>query len=302
MSNAATHWAITQRGLSPSAKIVLWYLSDCHNPHFGCFPSQSRLAADCEMSRSSINTHLAKLEAAGLIRRVRGFDPITHRQLPTRYKLACEADFAVPDEVPARPKKAAKPKPCAESGHGDLFAKPEKAMSKNEQKPCPDSSESRVQNLDTNLVRETLRETLSVFDAETSVSKEFEKFWKVHPRPQKRAESQKAFEAAVAQGVSAEWLVYAANAYRGEQAGNARQYVAQSDTWLTRKRWQDFPMPALAAQDTTGGIRGMAEFWGGCIKGNKYVPYGHISPDVAACMLQNGLATAAELQSVGALP
>ena len=68
MSHFATNWAILQRGLKPATKIVLWHLCDRHNPDFGCFPTQARLATDCEISRSALNDHLRKLELAGLIR------------------------------------------------------------------------------------------------------------------------------------------------------------------------------------------------------------------------------------------
>jgi DNA-binding transcriptional MocR family regulator len=71
MSHAATNWAIQQRGLKPAAKIVLWHLCDRFNPDYGCFPSQARLAEDCEISRATLNRHLDDLEAAGLIRRLR---------------------------------------------------------------------------------------------------------------------------------------------------------------------------------------------------------------------------------------
>jgi hypothetical protein len=38
MSHDATNWAIQQRGLKPTTKIVLWHLCDRFNPDFGCFP------------------------------------------------------------------------------------------------------------------------------------------------------------------------------------------------------------------------------------------------------------------------
>jgi hypothetical protein len=63
MSHEATNWAIQQRGLKPTTKIVLWHLCDRFNPDFGCFPSQDRLAHDCEISRSTLNDHLGQLEA-----------------------------------------------------------------------------------------------------------------------------------------------------------------------------------------------------------------------------------------------
>ena len=133
MSHAATNWAIQQRGLNPVTKLVLWHLCDRHNPDFGCFPSQDQLAADVEISRASLNVHLEKLQAAGLIRRERRVDEATHRQKSTRYILGFEDDFHAG--------------PCPESGHG------------NGQKPCPDFAKSRVQNLDTNLVREPVTTT-----------------------------------------------------------------------------------------------------------------------------------------------
>lgn len=126
MSHRATNWAIQQRGLAPATKLVLWHLCDRHNPDYGCFPSQDQLAADAEISRASLNTHLDKLEQAGLIRRERRLAEDTKRQRTTRYFLGFEEDFAQ--------------KPCPESGHGST---PE---------PCPDFAKSRVQNLDTNPV------------------------------------------------------------------------------------------------------------------------------------------------------
>ena len=146
MSHKATNWAIQQRGLMPATKLVLWHLCDRHNPDFGCFPSQDQLAADVEISRSSLNTHLEKLEAAGLIRRHRRHSEGTHRRKSTRYILGFEDDF--------------EREPCPDIGHG----KP--------QKPCPDFGKSHVQNLDSNLVREpvttTAREAGPVDDAEAA--------------------------------------------------------------------------------------------------------------------------------------
>lgn len=139
MSHHATNWAIQQRGLKPTTKIVLWHLCDRHNPDYGCFPSQQRLAHDCEISRSTLNVHLDRLETAGLIRRVTCIDPVTKRQKPTRYVLGFETQ-PDPDE----------PDPCPGSGHG--------AMSGFYGAPCPEKDQCRVLIPDTNPVREPLRE------------------------------------------------------------------------------------------------------------------------------------------------
>lgn len=69
MSHQATAWAFKQQGLKPATKIVLLYLADHHNPEHGCFPSQKRLAAECEMSERALRDHLGKLEKLNLITR-----------------------------------------------------------------------------------------------------------------------------------------------------------------------------------------------------------------------------------------
>ena len=95
MSHKATVWAIQQRGLKPATKIILWFLCDRHNPDFGCFPTQARLADDAEMSISALNEHLAKLQELRLIHRVRAQDPNTHKRLATRYILGFEDSLLI---------------------------------------------------------------------------------------------------------------------------------------------------------------------------------------------------------------
>jgi Helix-turn-helix domain len=180
MSHQGTNWAILQRGLKPTTKIVLWHLCDRYNPDYGCFPSQERLAYDCEISRSTLNLHLIRLETAKLLRRVQRIDPISKRQMSTRYILGFEDGFppefedSEPEMTPFGDQSDEKPcpdfghgegpqnchennsfsgredqRPCPETGHG--------AVSDFDPEPCPKNSQSRVRNSDTNLVREPLR-------------------------------------------------------------------------------------------------------------------------------------------------
>lgn len=68
MSHLMTALAMQQKGLKPATKIVLYWLADHHNGETGqCNPSIKRLAECCEMSRRSVESHIAALEAAGLI-------------------------------------------------------------------------------------------------------------------------------------------------------------------------------------------------------------------------------------------
>lgn len=153
MSHAATNWAINQRGLKPATKIVLWHLADCHNGHTSqCNPKQSTLADRCEMSRSTVNIHLDKLEEIGLIRRVSSVDPTTRKQRPTSYILAFDDPQKTVSENKTRPQDVDSSTPdiavpCPKTGHG--------SVSENKTIPCPDFGQSRVRNPDTkNLGRE----------------------------------------------------------------------------------------------------------------------------------------------------
>ena len=153
MSHKATVWAIQQRGLKPATKIVLWFLCDRHNPDFGCFPTQARLAEDAEMSISALNAHLAKLEELRLIHRVRVHDPRTHKRQATRYILGFEDGFPqepTPEagDGPDGTEEEHGADPTPESGHG--------AISGFSSEPSPDFAQSHLRNPETNLVREPL--------------------------------------------------------------------------------------------------------------------------------------------------
>ncbi|MFT4162490.1 helix-turn-helix domain-containing protein [Shinella sp.] len=143
MSHDATNWAIQQRGIKPALKVVLWHLCDRYNPDNGCFPSQETLAFDAEVSRSALNTYLDELEERGLIAREQRREKGSNKQERTRYRLAFEKDF-----VAKKPQN-----PCPDSGHGD-----DEAVSENAAEPSPENGESRVQNLDSNPVREPVNE------------------------------------------------------------------------------------------------------------------------------------------------
>lgn len=63
-----TALAMKQRGLKPSAKIVLYWLADHYNGDTGeCFPSHKRLAEVCEMTDRSIRNQIEVLKDMGLI-------------------------------------------------------------------------------------------------------------------------------------------------------------------------------------------------------------------------------------------
>ncbi|SNS30358.1 helix-turn-helix domain-containing protein [Antarctobacter heliothermus] len=171
MSHKATVWAIQQRGLKPATKIVLWFLCDRHNPDFGCFPTQARLADDAEMSISALNAHLAKLEELRLIHRVRVHAPRTHKRQATRYILGFEEGF--PQEPTPETgdgisgtEKEHDDNPTPDSGHG--------AISGFSPIPSPDFAQSHLRNPETNLVREPLSKPVKEEeDARAKVSDDY---------------------------------------------------------------------------------------------------------------------------------
>ena len=174
MSHKATVWAIQQRGLKPATKIVLWFLCDRHNPDFGCFPTQARLADDAEMSISALNAHLAKLEELRLIHRVRVHDPRTHKRQATRYILGFEDGFPQ--------------KPTPETGHGlegtdnehDDDPTPDSghgAISGFSAIPSPDFAQSHLLNPETNLVREPLSKPVKEEEDAQARNFEFDQFF-----------------------------------------------------------------------------------------------------------------------------
>jgi hypothetical protein len=174
MSHAATNWAIQRRGLKPATKIVLWHLCDRHNPDFGCFPTQARLAEDAEMSISALNAHLARLEELRLIHRVRAHDPRTHKRQATRYILGFEKGF--PQEPTPETgdgfcgtdeEQDADPTP--ESGHG--------AISGFSPKPSPDFAQSHLRNPETNLVREPLSKPVKEEEDARARDFDFDRFF-----------------------------------------------------------------------------------------------------------------------------
>lgn len=174
MSHRATNWAIQQRGLKPATKIVLWHLCDRHNPDFGCFPTQARLAEDAEMSVSALNDHLARLEALRLIHRVRMHDPRTHKRQATRYILGFEDGF--PQEPspesgdgPDGTEDEQNGEPSPDSGHGAISGFPAK--------PSPDSAKSRLRYSETNLVREPLRQPVKEEEGAQAREADFDQFF-----------------------------------------------------------------------------------------------------------------------------
>jgi hypothetical protein len=319
MSHKATVWAIQQRGLKPATKIVLWFLCDRHNPDFGCFPTQARLAEDAEMSISALNEHLAKLEKLRLIHRVRVHDPRTHKRQATRYILGFEDGFPQ--------------KPTPETGHGlcgteeEQNADPtpetgDRAISGFSVKPSPDFAQSHLRNPETNLVREPLSKPVKEEEDAAARDSDFDRFF---------AELLSALGFAANASLPAWW-----------QGGPARLHVRRwiDDLGLSEDRIiqvatetrNDHPNPpdgpkaldrfmeraaqrgAQAAADASGGKAKrqrkrdvgpppsedqLAAFYAAKVNSDEYLPASMISNAMCEAMLARRLVTADRLRQRG---
>jgi hypothetical protein len=329
MSHKATLWAIEQRGLKPTTKIVLWHLCDRFNPDFGGFPSQARLAEDCEISRSTLNDHLDRLEAARLLRRVPRVDPVSKRQMPTRYILGFEDSNAPHD-----------PEPCPESGHGDWLdsggddstsgthnpADPcpetghgnlQKAVSGFCPDPCPENVESRVRNPDTNLVREPLskpvkeeegaqacaaisdqffEEVLAVLGLDAAALPGWWQGWPPRLHVQRWRDELGLTEAEIVAVAAASRTEHPEPPDGPKALDRAMQRAVQRKVEAAgQKRRERKSEPAPAAKPITD----LPAFYAKIVNADGYVPVSAISNTMRDAMLGRGLVTAERLRERG---
>ncbi|CAM3092974.1 helix-turn-helix domain-containing protein [Paracoccus nototheniae] len=294
MSHEGTGWAIRQRGLKPTTRIVLWHLADRHNPDFGCFPSQERLADDAEISRSTLNEHLGILEERGLIRREARQNDRTKRQMSTRYILAFEPDFTQDDAKPCPEighgtEKEHQAEPCPEIGHG--------AVSGKTPEPCPENGESRVRIPDTNLVREPLREPLRRAEAREGVcSDRFDDFWAAYPNPIEETAARRAW-AKLPEGADLDLIISRAAAYADDDRVK-RGFAKAPANWLRDRCWEG-QAPSPAATGAPADLDALAGLWAPKIIEGRFVPPSAISVPLARHMRTKGLVTEQQLRRVG---
>jgi len=311
MSHKATVWAIQQRGLKPATKIVLWFLCDRHNPDFGCFPTQARLADDAEMSISALNEHLAKLEKLRLIHRVRVHDPRTHKRQATRYILGFEDGF------PQKPtpeighglcgtEEEHHPEPTPETGDG--------AISGFSAKPSPDFAQSHLRNPETNLVREPLSKPVKEEEDAAARDSDFDRFfaellgalgfatsaslpawWQGEPA---RLHVRRWIDAL---GLSEDRIIETATETRNDHP-NPPDGPKALDRFMERAAQRD----AQAAADASGGKAKrqrkrdvgpppsedqLAAFYAAKVNSDEYLPASMISNAMCSLMLARGLVT-----------
>lgn len=83
------------------------------------------------------------------------------------------------------------------------------------------------------------KECVSADAASTHTEGQFKEFFEAHPRPGDIYDTRTEFYEAVKSGVAPIDLIRAAEAYAKEQAGNSKQYIAKSESWLRRKGYEE---------------------------------------------------------------
>lgn len=210
MSHEATNWAIKQRGLKPTAKILLWHLCDRYNPDHGCFPSQETLAEDCETNVRTIRRQLQVLEAAGLIRK-------EHRKgkggtfNSDRYFLAFEAEFDQRTNCPADKLTV-----------GQNMSPPADKKCQNQRTNCPTNP---VSNPITKQVR-------------ANYPDQFEEFWKIVPRKVSKEDAFKAYKVALKKA-SPEELLDGMVRYAESRRHQDPTFTKHPGSWLRAGGWMD---------------------------------------------------------------
>jgi hypothetical protein len=260
-------------------------------------------------------------------------DPVTKRQLPTRYILGFEPGFTPAAVVPCpeighgddeRPESLdgadvcdldgmADTLPCPDFGHGDDA----KAVSDFPADPCPENAESRVRISDTNPVREPLskpvkeeegaqaREAISdqvfgeLLDALGLDPVALPGWWQGWPP---RLHVQRWRDEL---GLTEAEIIAAAEASRQEHPeppdgpkalDRAMQRAAQRKAEVAgRKRRKPKASPAPAAKPITD----LPAFYADLVNSDRYLPVSAISNTMRDAMLARGLVTAERLRERG---
>jgi DNA-binding MarR family transcriptional regulator len=259
MSHDATNWAIRQKGLKPGAKIVLWHLCDRFHPDNGCFPSLDTLAADCELSRRSVQNHIEELEAAGLVRVEKM--PREHGRLPRNsYRFAFEGLWQnLPEANPA--------------------------LGKSEPPPLANSDVHLGQDLPTNLVKGTSKRT--------SNAPAFDEFWAKWPNKVAKGAALTAWKKLKADEkrrvveVCASWFA----AWR---KANPELSPIHPATFLNKRRWEDegVSQPTAPTVDIRQALADR-------IKSGKQWLVRDISPAQARELIAAGLVTQEDCRKAG---
>jgi len=241
MSWQASQWAIKQRTGSGPAKTVLMILAEAAGVQdAACFLSHDTIAERAELSPRAVWAQMQHLARLGLISRTRRIDGRGHRTSDL-ITIALTATDATRDET----------QPAAGASRTETLTA---------RRAIPYSHV--VQSLPARRAEEPISEPVNepkedIFSVRTEPSTgkpalrlkgaaptdqelaEFEEFYGVYPRKEKRKEAKEAFVRARRAGGTHNLIMAGGLAYRGARAGKDPNYTALASSWLNGERWTD---------------------------------------------------------------
>lgn len=200
-------WVLAQDVRPPVAKLLLIALANYTNERHECWPSKSRLAKDCSMSKASVCSYLNKLVELGLV--------IVEERWQDGAQITSKVRLMVNEIVT----------PCP-----DAWTAPVQTV-----------GQPLSKQLDTEPSLEPSMNHKNVCE------EDFEVFWKSYPKrdgPNPKATALTAWKKAVKKE-EVETILNAAAAYAKEceRKGIIKTpYIPMASTWLNQERWNDVTM------------------------------------------------------------
>ncbi len=297
MSHDATNWAIKQRGLKPTGKIVLWHLCDRFNPDYGCFPSQP-------------TRYILGFEP--------GFTPNDPTPCPETGHGLLDAEVPIAETDDPADDHLAASEPCLNSGHGEEAG----TVSDFDPDPCPEIGPTRVRNPDTNLVREPLSKPVKEEEDAQARDADFDRFfaellsalgfaanarlpgwWQGEPA---RTHVRRWMDDL---GLSEDRIVEVARSTRDDHP-NPPDGPKALDRFMERAARRDAqpaanPVNARRGRKTKDkpppSLDELAAFYAARVNSDEYLPASMISNTMCAAMLARGLVTPERLRMRGVL-
>jgi hypothetical protein len=236
MSHQATAWAYGVRGMTPAQKVVLYHLANrCNERHAGyehrsiCWPSLTRLEADCELSRRGLTQILGVLEGRGIIIRNR-----RHGFAPARGRGGEATLYELPLHRPPSSLVASRASDVKAGKQGACGASPTKAG-----KGVPDTREDSTPKP----VREPVNRTVTspvVLQGDDWQEGEFAEFYAGYPRKKAPRRARIAFRSARSEAGFDE-IMEGLAAYLKTVRDKKPEFIQHPATWLNGGCWMDRP-------------------------------------------------------------
>lgn len=231
MSVKALTWAFDQP-ISATDKVVLLALADHANDLGECWPSVSLLMQRACVGERTVQRALQSLEESGFIvrerrRRENGSDTSNlYRLMFTKVSQGVSAEISVDQRGSGGVNLAPHPKGEGVTGTGGEGV-------------IQTGGEGGLHDTPRTVIKNRKKETSSI-----SLDAAFEEFWAAYPKRAPHANPKHPakllyIKARKELNVSHETIVNAAKSYAATMAGKDSQLVAQAQTWLRQRRWED---------------------------------------------------------------